>query len=183
MDPITIALTLAKFAPSLIKWVTGSDKASAVAQKAVDIAQVVTGKSTPADAVAALSADPNLAMQYAKAVLDQDVAFAQLAAQNAADVNKTMQAESASEHWPTYSWRPYIGFCFGTLAMISGATVAIAYGGVMFFGRDPAMLASLPGMLGAEAAIMAAMSPVLGIASWYRGKMQADPRIPTVSRG
>jgi hypothetical protein len=33
------------------------------------------------------------------------------------------------------------------------------------------------------AGIIAVVSPILGIASWYRGKMQADPSIPTNNRG
>jgi len=28
---------------------------------------------------------------------------------------------------------------------------------------------------------MATIAPVLGTASWFRGKMQADPSIPTIS--
>jgi hypothetical protein len=102
---------------------------------------------------------------------------------NAGDVNKTMQAEAAAEHWPTYSWRPSIGFSFALLGLIGGVTAAISYIGVMFCGVKPEVLNYLPAMLGAEAAIMATMAPVLGIASWYRGKMQADPSIPTVNRG
>jgi hypothetical protein len=182
MDPITIALALAKLVPQIATWMGGS-KAGAVAQKVVDVAQQVTGKPTGDQALAALQADPNLVLQYQQAILSQQTALEQLAAQNASDVNKTMQAESAANHWPTYSWRPYIGFCFGTLALISGITVAIAYIGVMFFKRDAAVLASLPGMLGAEAAVMATIAPVLGIASWFRGKMQADPSIPSDNRG
>ena len=53
----------------------------------------------------------------------------------------------------------------------------------MFFSVKAEVLSYLPGMLGAEAAIMATMAPVLGIASWYRGKMQADPGIPTNNKG
>lgn len=182
MDPITIAMGLAQFVPQIVRWIAG-DKAGTVAQKAVDIAKQVTGKPTGDEALKALQADPNLVLQYRKAILDQELQFEQLAVQNATDINKTMQAESASNHWPTYSWRPYIGFCFGTLGLVSGITVAVAYMGVMFFKRDPAVLGSLPGMLGAEAAVMATMAPVLGIASWFRGKMQADPRIATDNRG
>ena len=33
MDPITIAMGLAQFAPQLVKWITGSDNAAAGAQK------------------------------------------------------------------------------------------------------------------------------------------------------
>jgi hypothetical protein len=182
MDPITIALGLSQFVPKIVKWIAG-DKAGTVAQKVIDVAQQVTGKPTGDQALAALQADPSLVLQYQKAILEQEVTFEQLAVQNAADINKTMQTEAASEHWPTYSWRPFIGFCFGALGLLSGGTVAVAYIGVMFFHRDATLLGSLPGMLGAEAGVMFTMAPVLGIASWFRGKMQADPSIPTNNKG
>jgi len=110
---------------------------------------------------------------------------AQLAADqaNTAAINQTMQVEAKADHWPTYAWRPFVGFCFGVLALISGLTVAGAYLGVMFLRADPKVLTDIPGMLGAEAAVMATMAPVLGIASYFRGKMQADPRVPTDNRG
>lgn len=31
--------------------------------------------------------------------------------------------------------------------------------------------------------IIGVVSPILGIASWFRGRMQADPAIPTINRG
>lgn len=181
MDPLSIALGLAKFVPSIIGWLAG-DKAGTVAQKVVNVAETVTGK-TGDQALTALQSDPNLVLQYQKAILDQATTFQQMAAQNAADVNKTMQAEAAASHWPTYSWRPFIGFCFGAMGLISGLTVAACYISVMFLKRDPAVLAALPGMLGAEAAVMATMAPILGIASWFRGQMQANPALPTDNRG
>lgn len=183
MDPITIAMGLSQLVPQIAKWITGSDKAEAVAQKAIDIAQAVTGKTTGDEAVKALQADPALALQYRQAVLDQEVEFRRLAAQNASDINKSMQAEAASEHWPTYSWRPAIGFSYALLAVLTGLTVVVAYVGVMFLNVKPEVLSYLPAMIASIAAIMAAMSTVLGVASWYRGKMQADPNIPTVNRG
>ncbi len=183
MEPISIAMGLAQFAPQLLKWITGSEKAEQVAQKAIDIATTVTGKTTGDEAIKALQADPNLVLQYRQAVLAQELEFQTLAVQNAADINKTMQSESTSEHWPTYSWRPAIGFSFALLAIIGGLTAAISYIGVMFFSVKPEVLNYLPAMLGAEAAIMATMAPVLGVASWFRGKMQADPTIPTNNKG
>lgn len=183
MDPITIAMGLAQFVPQIAKWVTGSDKAEQVAQKAIDIAQAVTGTQTGDEAVKALQADPALVLQYRKAVLDQEISFQTLAVQNASDINKTMQVEVSAEHWPTYAWRPAIGFSFALLALVGGFTAAVAYIGVMFFNVKPEVLSYLPALLGAEAAIMATMAPVLGVASWFRGKMQADPNIPTVNRG
>lgn len=183
MDLITVAMGLSQFVPQITKWLSGSDKAEEVAQKAIDIAKSVTGAATGDEAIKAMQADPALVLQYRKAVLDQEVSFQALAVQNAGDVNKTMQAEAASEHWPTYSWRPAIGFSFALLAIIGGLTAAFAYIGVMFFDVKPEVLNYLPALLGAEAAIMATMAPVLGVASWFRGKMQADPNIQTINRG
>ncbi|HDR9003210.1 TPA: hypothetical protein QDA99_002794 [Burkholderia vietnamiensis] len=193
MPLIPIAMALAQFAPMIAGWLGGS-KAEDVATKVVGVAQAVTGQSAPDAALAALQADPNLALQFQKAVLDQQAQLAQIAADvtkaelaadaaNASAVNQTMQIEARSDHWPTYSWRPFVGFCFGVLALISGMTVACAYLGVMFLHADPKVLTDIPGMLGAEAAVMATMAPVLGIASYFRGKMQANPVVATDNRG
>lgn len=190
---LPIAMALAQFAPMIAGWLGGSN-AETVAAKVVDIAKTVTGQSSPDAAVAALQADPNLAYQYQKAVLDNqadlakiaaDVAIAELAADqaNTAAINQTMQTEAKADHWPTYSWRPYIGFCFGSMGLVSGGTVAIAYIGVMFFHVDPVVLGHLPGLIGAEAGVMATMAPVLGIASYFRGKMQASPVVASDNRG
>ncbi len=183
MDPITIAMGLAQFVPQLTKWITGSDKAEAVAQKAIDIAKNVTGASTGDEAVAALKADPALVLQYRQAVLAQELEFGKLAVQNAANINTTMQAEAAAEHWPTYSWRPAIGFAVAIDLVLSVIVVFVAYVGVMFCDIKPEVLSYLPAMLGAMAALIGIASPILGIASWFRGKMQADPTIPTINRG
>lgn len=182
MDPITIAMGLAQFVPQIAKWITGSDKAEQIAQKAVDIAQAVTGKSSGDEAIKALQVDPNLVLQYRKAVLDQELSFQEMAVQNASDINRTMQAEAAAEHWPSYSWRPAIGFAVAIDLAASALIVLVAYAGAMWSGNAKP-LEYLPGMLAAMAGLVAVASPILGIASWFRGKMQADPTIPTSNRG
>lgn len=184
MDPITIAMGLAEFVPQIAKWMTGSDKAADVAQKAVDIAKTVTGKDSPGEALATLQADPALVLQYREAVLAQATQFEQLAVQNASDINKTMQAEAASEHWPTYGWRPAIGFVFAFNLAVSAVLVLVVFIAQVCgaSGADKA-IAALPQTLGALAAISALATPILGVASWFRGKMQADPAIPTINRG
>lgn len=104
------------------------------------------------------------------------------ATQQAGDINKTMQAEAASEHWPTYSWRPAIGFAVALVMLLSVLTVFLAYVAAVFYNRSEG-LQHLPGVIAAVAGIIGVVSPILGIASWYRGKMQADPNIPTINRG
>lgn len=115
--------------------------------------------------------------------IDAGIDLERLAVANAADVNKTMQAESASEHWPTYSWRPAIGFAFALDLLISVLVVAAAYIGVMTGQVKPDLLAYIPAFLAAMAALLAVASPILGIASWFRGKAQADPAILTNNKG
>lgn len=70
MDPITIALALAaQFAPGVIKYFTNSETAGDVAGKVIDIAQTVTGKGTPDEAMAAMQLDPALALQFKTSVM------------------------------------------------------------------------------------------------------------------
>lgn len=92
--------------------------------------------------------------------------YQEMAVANAKDINQTMQSESASEHWPTYAWRPFIGFVFGLYI----ASMFI----LPLFGLAPVPL---------SADLVLTIGAILGIASWFRGKMQADPNIPTVNRG
>lgn len=182
MPLIPIAMALAQFAPMIAGWLGGS-KAEDVAGKVVGIAQAVTGQSAPDAALAAIQADPNLSMQFQKAVLDQqshladvaaDVEKAQIAADvsNTASVNQTMQTEAKADHWPTYTWRPFVGFCFG-IAWIGDYLLIPVLRGWWPTIPQP----SIP----PEAWV--AIGGVLGVASFFRGKMQADPRVTTDNRG
>lgn len=101
MPLIPIAMALAQFAPMIAGWLGGS-KAEDVATKVVGVAQAVTGQSAPDAALAALQADPDLALQFQKAVIEQQAQLAQIVADvqkaelaadqaNTAAVNQTMQ--------------------------------------------------------------------------------------------
>jgi hypothetical protein len=99
-------------------------------------------------------------------------------------VNATMQAEAKADHWPTYSWRPAIGFCVGFNTAVASVLVLIVFAAVVLGSpQAAAAVAQLPAVLGALAAINATVLPILGIASWFRGKAQADPGIATDNRG
>lgn len=191
---IPIAMALAQFAPQIIGLIAGA-KAGDIADKVVGIAQAVTGTSAPDQALKAIQADLAKALEFQRAIaekeielarIDADVMKAQFGAQleAAKSVNTTMQAEAAAEHWPTYSWRPYIGFVFGTNLLIASLVTAGVYIGVMLGARGSTeALATLPQMIGALGAVNGAALPILGIASWFRGKMQSDPGIPSDNRG
>jgi len=180
MEPISVALGLAQFFPAIAKWVTGSDKAAEVAEKVVKVAKVVTGKDTGEEALEAIKADPAVALQFQQAMFKHEVDLNTLAVSNASDINQTMRVEAGSERWPQYWWRPAIGFAVAIAVILSVLAVFMAYI-ALFYGRAEGV-AALPGILGAIAGIIAVVSPILGIASWFRGKMQADPNIPNPNR-
>ena len=168
MDPIAAAMALAQFVPQIIGWVSGKGSgAQKAAQKVVDIAQQITGQSSPDAAINALKSDPNLVLQYRKAILDHDLEMQKLVVQNETDINLTMQAEAKADHWPTYSWRPYNGFLFGT-------TVFCTYFVLPVLKINPPVI---------PVEMWMSWAAILGVASFFRGKMQADPRIPTDNRG
>lgn len=72
MEPVTLALALAQFAPSLIKFFTGSDKAADVAGKVIDIAKTVTGAPDGAAALKVLEADPAKVLEFQQAAMLND---------------------------------------------------------------------------------------------------------------
>lgn len=76
------------------------------------------------------------------------------------EVNKTMQVETGSEHWPSYSWRPFIGFSFG-LYICSLWILPLFHVTPVTLTTDTVL----------------AIGGILGVASWFRGKAQADPMV------
>ena len=60
-----LAMSLAaKFLPSLIGKLTGSDKAEEVAENVVNIATRITGKEDPSEITKALEENPQLALEF-----------------------------------------------------------------------------------------------------------------------
>jgi hypothetical protein len=190
MDWKDIASAVGGFAP-LIGTLLGGPAGGAVggmvaAALGVDnkpdaVSQAIAVNPDAAVKLRAIEAEQRVKLQELLVTAEQNRLVAETA--SVAAVNATMQAEAKSDHWPTYTWRPFIGFAFGCLALIGGVTAAGAYIGVMFLHVDTAVLIQLPGLLAAEAAVMGTMAPILGIASWFRGRMQADPSVPTDNRG
>lgn len=133
---------------------------------------------SPDNVAQALKSSPDAAVKLRQIEADQAIDLRRLLVASEANrlsaetarilaVNATMQAEAAADHWPTYAWRPFIGFVFGSMMF-----------GIYFI---LPLAKIVPPVVPAEAWI--AMGAILGVASWYRGKMQADPNIPTDNRG
>lgn len=100
-DPISIAMGLAQFAPQVIKWISGSDKAAEAAGKVVQIAEAVTGKQGP-EAVEALKADPALVLQFRQAVMANETELDKAYLADRADARKRDVAITQAGR---YNWR------------------------------------------------------------------------------
>jgi hypothetical protein len=77
MEPLTLALSLAQFAPSIMRYFGVGDKPVAVAEKVVDLAKTVTGQPTGEAALEALRRDAQLAQEFNLAVLKADTELEQ----------------------------------------------------------------------------------------------------------
>lgn len=77
MEPISIALALAQFAPSIMRYFGAGNASVDVAQKVVDIAQTVTGAQSPEEALAAMRQNAELAHSFNLAVLESDTTLEQ----------------------------------------------------------------------------------------------------------
>lgn len=169
IDPISIAIGLAKFAPSIIGWVAG-DKAEEGAQKALDIAQSITGKSDPESALKELENNQEFALKFQNAVMSHELAMFQENTKRIQSVNETMQSESKSEHWMQYSWRPFNGFLFGITIFMNYVFPQIvnmfirATGDPMEDGTYSLLVAgNIPEF------VFVAWGAILGVSAWHRG--------------
>lgn len=72
MEPISIAMGLAQFAPQIIRWLSGSDKAAEAAERVVQVAQAVTGKPA-AEALAQITADPAALLHFRQRIAELEV--------------------------------------------------------------------------------------------------------------
>lgn len=142
------------------------------------VASVLGVGNTPQEVSQALKTDPDAAVKLRQIEADETLGLKRLAVEQAANdlaadtariqaVNATMQAEAKADHWPSYSWRPFIGFITGV--MVFGCYFVLP----LISKPVPAVPESVWLMLGG----------ILGIASFFRGKAQADPGIPTDNRG
>lgn len=127
MEPLTIAMGLAQFAPAIVKWITGSDKAEQAAGTVVEIAKAVTGQPDGAGALAAIKADPALALDFQKSVMANETELDKAYLADRQDARKRDTAFVQAGRW---NWR---GDLLALLAV--GGLVTC----VWFIARDTAM--------------------------------------------
>jgi hypothetical protein len=163
MDPITIALGLAKYVPDILGYITGSSKTKDNAEKIVAIANTVAGVTpdgayTPEQLGDILQANGKLAefkSQLDLARLNGELELARIDSTNLQAVNMTMQAEGKSEHWLQWSWRPLLG--------ISLTGYITAFWVLPLFDK---VVPILPPEL------IVAIGAILGVASWGRNLLK-----------
>lgn len=93
-------------------------------------------------------------IRMAEITSQQEIVFRQADSGDLGAVNATMQAESKSEHWPQWSWRPFNGFMFGTTMF--GCYFVL-----------PLLKMPVPSV---PFEAWVAWGSILGVASWFRGK-------------
>ena len=165
MDPITIALGLSKIAPAIIG-LLGGDKAGEKAEKVIAVARQLTGIADPQEAVMAIHASPELQLRMQELTNNLIIAEMQEETRQLQAVNATMQAESKSEHWPQWSWRPFNGFMFGLTLFFNYAFPPVVNMFITAWGETTTrflVAGTIPEF------VFVAWASVLGVTSWHRG--------------
>lgn len=136
--------------------------------------------SKPEDIIKILQGDAEASVKLKQIELDHEKDIASLQVQlaitelNAARdtvlaVNQTMQAESKSEHWMQWAWRPFIGFITGiSFGVVCTFFCILAYDAVVL-GKSDA-LAMIGSLVTSFTSLFAIPGAILGVASYFRGK-------------
>lgn len=170
MGIIEIAMAIGEFVPSVIGWFTGDKDDEKKAAGIVDIVKGLTGVDDPNKALASFQARTDLQVKIKTLVLDYQYKFQQEKTKQLQVVNATMIAESKSEHWMQWSWRPFNGFLFGITLFIGYVVPAITNVILAAFGVfDEMVLRQVP-YANIPEFVLVAWGAVLGVTSWWRGK-------------
>ncbi|MBL1321546.1 MAG: hypothetical protein COA63_010875 [Methylophaga sp.] len=124
MEPISIALALARLAPMVAGWVGGSNAEETVGE-VIDIAKQVAGVSDPEDALKQIKNNPELTIAFQQAMNPVIIAKMQAQTQQLIAINTTMQAEAKSNDKYVRRWRPTFGYIIGLTWLIQMAALGV----------------------------------------------------------
>lgn len=128
----------------------------------IDINQIVNDNITPEQLE-----------KLKKFEFDYELELSKIALEQLQIVNQTMQAESKSEHWPQYSWRPFWGFMSGLSFLgVTGFCCYLAY--ISIAKNSPTAMAMIPQLVTAFTPLFGIACTVLGVSSWHRGKEKIE---------
>lgn len=175
MDPVSIIMGLAQFVPTLVRWAKG-DKAGAMADKALAVAQAVTGQSDANAALDALQKDPALALQFQQQA--NQLVIAELDAENKQieAINTTMRTEAMSGDKYVARWRPTYGYAVTftwTLQMIVFSFILI-YAVVAAPDNATTIINAVVAMISAFSMMWGVALSVLGV---YVSKRSQDKQV------
>lgn len=179
MDPISIALGLAQFIPGAIRWLAGDDnsKAASIADQVIGVAKTVTGTDDGEGALAAIKADPALALQLQHAWMAHDLALVREESRQLAEINATLRIEAVSGDGYVRRWRPTFGY---SVALTWTATMgAISWAIVTEPTQAPAIIAALVN----TSPIWGIALAVLGVAVQARSRDKAAAGVPPSPAG
>lgn len=120
---------------------------------------------TPEQLATYKQADNDFQVKMTELGYDSVYKLQQLNVQAAEVINKTMQVETTSEHWASWFWRPAIGL---SLAAYINSLWILPLFHVQPITLPPELIMTIGG--------------ILGIASFFRGKAQADPAIQNTAK-
>ena len=169
---IPIAISLAtKFAPALIGRLAG-DKAQETAEKVVGIAQNLTGREDPEEALSAIQADPELALKYQQSLRDSELGIYREDTKRLETVNETIRAEMSSKDPYNARWRATFGYSVALSWFLMFLTVLVAF--LFAFFKKPDTIGDVAGALGelfsATSMLWAVALPILGVAVHKRSQ-------------
>lgn len=151
------------------------------AGKTVDTVKDFLSGMTPEQLIEAKKVDADLQYKLAALGYDSLEKLEEFNVRGIEAVNKTMQTEAIAERWPQYGWRPAIGFAFAFNLVQVSLVASFCYIAAIFFGKAE-FLTRLPEFITAITTLNATALPILGVAAYFRGKMQADPAIPIIPK-
>lgn len=137
------------------------------------IANVFGTEDDPDAVLAAIKADPQAAVKLQQIQSNERVQIEEIQAKERAStieaVNSTMVAESKSEHWMQWAWRPLWGIISACAFLVVCILVCyLAY--LSILGGKPEAMAMIPGLITSMTTLFAVPGAILGVASWHRGK-------------
>ena len=150
------------------------------------IASALGVQNTPQSIEHAIQNDPEalakikLVEEQNKPLLQQQLLLAETTRIQA--VNQTMQAESRSEHWMQYSWRPFWGFVSAVAFLLFVVFVCYLALQAIRTGNMSSMT-MVPQLISSAVMLFGIPMTILGVASLYRGKEKlqragAEPTAP-----
>lgn len=172
---VSAIMGLAHLVPGLVRLFQG-DKAGDVAQKAVDVAKVITGTESPEEAAQQIKNDPALLVKYQEAMNPIVIAELEAEAAKLESVNQTIRAEYNQDDLYTKRWRPTYGYCAAitwTLQML-GLTFIVGWAVIAAPKDAPGVIAAIAGMLSPLMVLWGVALAVLGVSVAARSQDKAN---------